>query len=219
MQYIHTHTGKNNQGLTLVELIVAMAMATIVSVALVSIFTTQSRTQAAQENIISMQQNLRAALYLMGRDLRMAGYRGPDPASAPAAGFLTATASAISFTMVDDATNALTTVSYEYFDSDGDDVNDAIRRSDGATTNELVAENIDGVEFYYTLESGAQTTTPTTLGNIRSVDITILARTNRNDRDFSNTTTYTPASGIPWGPYDDGRRRRIGEGVVLFRNI
>ncbi|BCS97147.1 hypothetical protein DSLASN_27790 [Desulfoluna limicola] len=214
MKRIHTRTLDDDRGLTLVELIVALALATMVSLALVSTFTSYSRTRTVQENVIAMQQNLRAALYLMGRDLRMAGYRGPDPTSAPAAGFITANATTLSFSMVDETTNALTTVSYQY-----DGTSDTLRRSDGTMTNELVAENIDGVEYYYTLSDGSQSTTPTPLGNIRSVQIAILARTDRNDRDFSNATTYTRPSGATWGPYNDGRRRRLGESVILFRNM
>jgi type IV pilus assembly protein PilW len=219
MRCVNTHQREDHQGFTLVELLVALAMAAILSVALVAIFSSYTRTQTAQENVISMQQNLRAALYLMGRDLRMAGYRGPDPATAPAAGFLTANADNLSFTVLDDATHTLTTISYQFSDSDGDGTNDAILRSDGTMANELVAENIDGVEFFYTLADGSQSTTPGTLGNIRSVEISILARTNRNDPNFSNTTTYPTRSLATWGPYDDGRRRRMGESVILFRNM
>jgi len=219
MDRLHNRILDDDRGLTLVELLVALALAAMVSLALVSTFTSYSRTRTVQENVIAMQQNLRAALYLMGRDLRMAGYRGPNPTSAPAAGFVTANATTFSFTVVDDTTNTLTTISYQYFDSDGDGTNDALRRSDGTMTNELVAENIDGVEFYYTLSDGTQSTTPTPLGNIRSVEVAVLARTNRNDPDFSNATTYSKPSGTFWGPYNDGRRRRLGESVVLFRNM
>lgn len=219
MRHVTTRPLKDDQGLTLVELLVALAMSAILSVALVATFASYSRTQTAQNNVISMQQNLRAALYLMGRDLRMAGYQGPDPASAPAAGFLTANADSLSFTVLDDATNTLTTISYEFFDSDEDETKDAIQRSDEAMTDVLVAEDIDGVEFNYTLSDGSQTTTPGTLGNIRSVEITILARAHRNDPNFSNTKPYTTASGATWGPYNDGRRRRIGESFILFRNM
>jgi type IV pilus assembly protein PilW len=219
MRRITTHPFEQDQGLTLVELLVALAMAAILSVALVASFSSYSRTQTAQENVISMQQNLRAALYLMSRDLRMAGYNGPNPAGAPSpAGFTTASADTLSFTALNDATNTLTTITYEFFDSNSDGTKDAIRRSDGTMTDELVAEGIDGVEFFYTMIGGGQSTSPGTLANIRSVQITILACTNRNDTNFSNTTTYTTPSGATWTP-NDGRRRRMGESVILLRNM
>jgi len=107
MNRLHNRILDDDRGLTLVELLVALALAAMVSLALVSTFTSYSRTRTVQENVIAMQQNLRAALYLMGRDLRMAGYRGPNPTSAPAAGFVTANATTFSFTVVDDTTNTL----------------------------------------------------------------------------------------------------------------
>lgn len=212
-----THPTRNNHGLTLVELMVALALATLVSISLIAIFTGYLRTQTAQEHLISMQQNLRAALYLMGRDLRMAGYRGADPAGAPAAGFLTAQADALSFTFLDDASGTLTTISYTYLDSDGDGSKDLIRRNDG-TNNEIIAEDIDGVEFYYTLDTGGQTTTPASPNGIRSVEITILARTETDEASFTNTATYNAPSGTSWGPYNDEKRRRMGTQFILFRN-
>lgn len=212
MRPVTKRPSQNDQGLTLVELLVALAMATILSVALVATFASYSRTSVAQENVLSMQQNLRAALYLMGRDLRMAGYRGSDPSSAPSAGFVTANADNLSFTVLDDATNTLTTITYTF-------TNNTIQRSDGTMTNEVIAEAIQDVEFYYTSSGGGQSTTPGTLGNIESVEITVLARTKKNDPDFSNNTTYTTPSSDTWGPYDDGRRRRMGESVILLRNM
>lgn len=221
MRPIPTRPLEGNHGLTLLELIVALALATVVSVALISTFTAFSRSQTAQSNILAMQQNLRAALYLMGRDLRMAGYRGPDPASAPAAGFTAATSNALTFTMVNDDTNTLDAVTYDFVDSDGNGTKDVIRRSDATTTNAVVAEDIDGVEFYYTLDGGSQTIAPTAgdLAAIRSVTITVLARAHRNDREFSNTETYTTASLATWGPFNDGRRRRLEQSVIRFRNM
>lgn len=212
-----THPDRTNHGLTLVELLVALALATLVSISLIAIFTSYLRTQTAQEHLINMQQNLRAALYLMGRDLRMAGYKGPNPAGAPAAGFLTAQADALSFTFLDDASGTLTAISYTYLDSDGDGTKDLIRRNDG-TSNEIIAEDIDGVEFYYTLDAGGQTTTPASPNSIRSVDITILARTETDEANFTNTATYKTPSGTTWGPYNDGKRRRMGDNFILFRN-
>ncbi len=212
MRPVTKRPSQNDQGLTLVELLVALAMATILSVALVATFASYSRTSVAQENVLSMQQNLRAALYLIGRDLRMAGYRGSDPASAPSAGFVTANADNLSFTVLDDATNTLTTITYTF-------TNNTIQRNDGGLANEVVAEAIEDVEFYYTSSGGGQSTTPGTLGNIESVEITILARTNKNDPDFSSNTTYTTPSTDTWGPYNDGRRRRLGKSVILLRNM
>jgi len=64
----------NNRGFTLVELMIAMAMAGIVSAAILMAFNSQQKTQVSQQLVVEMQQDLRAALYLMQQDIRMAGH-------------------------------------------------------------------------------------------------------------------------------------------------
>lgn len=64
----------NNRGFTLVELMIAMAIAGIVSAAILMAFNSQQKTQVSQQLVVEMQQDLRAALYLMQQDIRMAGH-------------------------------------------------------------------------------------------------------------------------------------------------
>ena len=82
-------------GFTLVELIVAMAMAVIVMGALYSTFKSQQDSYVNQEVVAEMQQNLRAALYMMARDIRIAGY---DPSELADAGIVSAGPNSINFT-------------------------------------------------------------------------------------------------------------------------
>lgn len=67
-----------------------------------------------------------------------------------------------------------------------------------------IAENIEAVEFYYTLNDGTQTLTPTgaELFQVRSVQVSILARSEQRDTAYVNTTEYIPASSA--APIDDG---------------
>jgi type IV pilus assembly protein PilW len=82
-------------GFTLTELIVAMAMAVIVMGALYSTFKSQQDSYVNQEVVAEMQQNLRAALYMMARDIRIAGY---DPSELADAGIVSAGPNSINFT-------------------------------------------------------------------------------------------------------------------------
>ena len=66
--------GKSIRGFSLVELVVAMAVAAIVLGALHSVFTYQRKSLALQDRSVEAQQNARAALQLMTRDIVMAGY-------------------------------------------------------------------------------------------------------------------------------------------------
>ena len=64
-------------GLTLVELMVALAIAFIVIGAVYQAFTSQQRTYNIQDQVAEAQQNARVAMNILMRDLRMAGYGKP----------------------------------------------------------------------------------------------------------------------------------------------
>jgi len=67
--------GKNNIGLTLIELMIAMAISILVMASIYQVFRTHQKAQATQQLVVEMQQNARAALTLMKREIRMAGYK------------------------------------------------------------------------------------------------------------------------------------------------
>ncbi|MDP3286270.1 MAG: prepilin-type N-terminal cleavage/methylation domain-containing protein [Desulfobacterales bacterium] len=64
----------NDKGITLIELMVAMAIAGIVLMVIYSAYHTQSTIYRTQSVELAMQQNLRGAVYLLESEIRMAGY-------------------------------------------------------------------------------------------------------------------------------------------------
>ncbi|MBW2172945.1 MAG: prepilin-type N-terminal cleavage/methylation domain-containing protein [Deltaproteobacteria bacterium] len=64
----------SNQGFTLIEILVVMALGLVVLGAVLSIFIKQNETSTAQQEITYAQQNVRAAMDLMVREIRNAGY-------------------------------------------------------------------------------------------------------------------------------------------------
>jgi len=66
------------RGLTLVELMVALAIAFIVIGAVYQAFTSQQRTYTIQDQVAEAQQNARVAMNILMRDLRMAGFGRPE---------------------------------------------------------------------------------------------------------------------------------------------
>ncbi|MBV5340688.1 MAG: prepilin-type N-terminal cleavage/methylation domain-containing protein [Deltaproteobacteria bacterium] len=66
---LNTHRG----GFTLVEILVVMAMIGVVMGAVYSLYITNMRTAYTSDNTVEVQQNLRIAMDVVTRDLRMAG--------------------------------------------------------------------------------------------------------------------------------------------------
>jgi len=65
---------KRCRGLTLIELLVAMAISAILIAALYRTFIGQHRIYTVQEQVVDMQQNARVAINRMMREIRMAGF-------------------------------------------------------------------------------------------------------------------------------------------------
>jgi len=83
-------------GYSLVELLITIAITGIVMAAVYSAYNTQQKSYANQEQIATMQQNIRAAMYYMEREIRLAGY---DPTGDANATIITASPSSINFTV------------------------------------------------------------------------------------------------------------------------
>lgn len=71
---------KSHRGLTIVELMIAMVMGLVVLSAVLELFIHHNRTNSAQQEVAYAQQNVRAAMELMARDIRGAGYNPTDTA-------------------------------------------------------------------------------------------------------------------------------------------
>lgn len=240
-----------NRGFTLIELLVAMVVAMLVMAAIYAAYQAQQRTYFAQDQVVEMQMNGRAALSMLMREIRMAGY---DPTKSSGAGITAANSHSITFShdLTDDAGTG---------DGDGDIADpgenvifgfatgvdilpnpdpDGIpdqtingvhvaaplaRSTDGGATYELIAENIQAIEFQYLDLADAVTTNP---AEVRSVQISILVRANLPDKNYTDGKTYTPASGVAWdlngaatpgNAANDNYRRKLLITTVQCRNI
>ena len=72
----------NQKGFTLVDILVGLAMASVLMVAMVSLFTTMGRSYTTQNVAADVQQVARAGVELMIQEMRMAGF---DPSGSAAA--------------------------------------------------------------------------------------------------------------------------------------
>jgi type IV pilus assembly protein PilW len=74
-EIIKTSNGAASQkGFTIVELLVAMAISLVVMGAIYSTYRSQQASYIVQDQVAKTQQNLRAAMYTLVRDIQMAGY-------------------------------------------------------------------------------------------------------------------------------------------------
>lgn len=207
---------KNSHGFTLIELMITVAISTLVIVLISSIYSNQQKVRNTQESVVDIQQNLRAGVYLIGQELRMAGY---DPTNKAKARIIAATATQVRFTQ--DVTDNAGTA--EDGDGDTNDPNENITLNFNAPTNTLqrsstaggplqpMIQNVDQLEFRYRLDDGSVTLTPAAnkRDNIRAIEISLLVRAATPEQGFLNNQTYRSASGAAWVVNDNFRRRLL----------
>jgi type IV pilus assembly protein PilW len=164
-------------GFTLVELMVAMTVGLIVLAAIYNIFIVQNKSFDVEEQISEMQQNARAAMDIMTREIRMAGY---DSNSNAAAKIITASASTLSFSV--DVPSDNTTITYAF-----DSGLKKITRTEGGGGAQPLAENIQAMSFTYYDTNGNVTAVA---ADIRQIKIDITARTSKADAKYSANGGY-----------------------------
>lgn len=184
---------KSDAGFTLIELLIAMAVGLVVLGATYGVFILHSKTFGNQEQIAEMQQNARAAMDIMTREIRMAGY---DPLGSAGAGIVSAASDSINFTL-----DITSTSGPDAPDGDTDDPNENItyslytvdgiqklgRKSTAGAVNQPVAEHIQSLAFQYWDANG---NTTATVANIRRIRVTITGKTAKPDPDYSPNSGY-----------------------------
>jgi type IV pilus assembly protein PilW len=75
-KYIYFEGTTRQQGVTLVELLIAMLLGVLILAGVIQIFLSAQKSFRLQENLSRVQENGRFAMQFLSRDLRMAGYSG-----------------------------------------------------------------------------------------------------------------------------------------------
>lgn len=159
---------KRENGFTLLELLVVMALSGIVMAAIYATFLSQQRSYRMTEQVVAVQQNLRGAMYFMERELRIAGYDPRRTNDFGVTAIPAIAAQSITFTMDTATENGIIdpgeTITYQYNAGAN-----TLTRDAGAGA-QVIAENITGL----TLTGMTGTGVATTVGaNVRWVDVTI----------------------------------------------
>ena len=166
-------SSQQEKGFTLIELLVALAVSGIVLAGLTTLFTSSTEIYTSQDQIVRLEQDLRATMDMMARGIRMAGL---DPTGCGCAVFFDPTnATSISFRMDYNSNGNCTdegpeeSLSYSFSSADNE------IQEDG----ERIATDIVSLDLCYWLQGGANCITdpdPNDLNDIRRVDITICGR-------------------------------------------
>jgi type IV pilus assembly protein PilW len=187
-------TETDNRGFTLMELVVAMGIGMVILGSIAGTFMTQTKFYNAQEQVNEMQQNARAAMDLMTREVKLAGYKPRGTESFTGVSYST-TELRIRANLngyLDDLNGGNATIndsSDEHVVYTFDSANKQIKRAYGVigATPEVIASNIESFTFGYLNSSGAATTTE---ANIRQVSLNITARTSKPDPNLSTNNGY-----------------------------
>jgi type IV pilus assembly protein PilW len=168
----------NEQGFTIVELVVGLAIGLILLGVAVKIFLVQQRAYNVQDQLNEMQQNIRSAIDMIVRETKMAGYN-PTGASFNGITYNTSQLQILADLNGDGLlTGANEDITYSYDGTDSQIVRDI------GAGGQPVAENIQAFSFSYLDANGSSTTTS---ADIRQIDITITGRTSKTDptREFA----------------------------------
>lgn len=174
----------SEKGFTLVELLTAIVPSLIVLGAVTSTFIIQNRSYEQQAHVVEMQENVRAGMQMMTRELVMAGY---DPIGAAGAGIVSANADSIRFTMDlnsdGDVSDSNEDVTYALDATD----KQLTRRGTGIDTATPLAENIQELSFTY-YDSNNSTTS--VVEKMRRITIHLTVRTRKPDPHYSSNNGY-----------------------------
>lgn len=228
---------KKNLGFTLLELLVALSVSAIIMTAVYAAYRSQQKSYVIQEEVAALQQNLRTAIFFMSNQIREAGCN-PSDTDINRPGILTAGVDEIHFTADLRGNTSSTTpndpdgdtddpyenVTYSLYTSGGIQ-NLGIQSTDGATVQPVI-ENVDALNFVYLQEDGTRLdddgagNVTTNISNIRSVDLTLVVRANREDPDYTDTNAYENQWGdVVLAAQNDHFRRRMLNMRITARNL
>ncbi len=176
--------GRRQGGFTLIELLIAIAVTMIVAVGLFSLYDTFFKQTHVQDMVLEAQQNARAAINLLERELVNAGYGGGT-----ADIFTVANLDEIEFRYTDPATETelsptagqLLVVDF-YIDTVGG-VDYLVRRVNNLTTSTIATEKViphvqNFAITYFDMNGGAAATaTQADRNTIRFISITLVTET------------------------------------------
>ena len=161
----------DKKGFSLIEIMVAIAIMSVLSIAMMKTYTGFTRVYTTQEVAAGVQQDLRASLNIMTQDIRMAGF---DPLDTDNFGVEVATATNIRITSDTDVDGVIDDSVFERvtynFNAGTNRLEQVLYETTGSEVTQPVVDNVTNVAFTYLDEDNNVTAT---LADIRTVTISM----------------------------------------------
>ncbi len=171
LQKVRKTDWRSAGGFSIIELLVAMAVLSIIVAGAVNVFTTFSRLATSQDVAAGVQQSVRIAIDFMVGDIQMAGL---DPVNTTSAGIEVATATNIRVTSDRNLDGGIDDFDYErityVYDSANNQLDRILYEGTGSQNNQSVIGNVTALTFTYLDSNDAVTGT---LASIRTVNISL----------------------------------------------
>ena len=165
----------NKKGITLIELLVALVISAITIAGIYRMFISQGKAYTVQDQVVEVQQNIRMAMEILSRDLRMTGFDDDNDNSDVL----------IANPLVTPVQASDITINYEYYDRTlmteaqkyqsrlvrywRDGVTSELKRQltvDGVPNpEEIILENVDALTFTYGVDANNDGTMDDQNGN------------------------------------------------------
>lgn len=170
---------RQEAGFTLMELLVAVTLSLIAMAAIYSAYVTQQRAYETTQDVTAIQQNLRAGMYFLEKDLRMAGY---DPQDSGSFGFTNMAAQSFKYTWDADEDGYLDATT-EYVSYKFESPEPTLERDRGDGSYNDIASDLTNVTFYYYDSSGV---TAMSTNTIRTVKVFMTAERGGHERTLKS---------------------------------
>lgn len=236
---------KHQQGLTLVELMVAATISLLLMAGVIQVFLSSNVSHNLQNGLGRLQENARAAMDILSLNISMAGYTitsglTPAPATINTANTLdNATANTdLDFTVANGKASDVIDISYE---STLDCLNQAVAGNiatdryyldgtnlmclgNGSATASIIAEGIENMQILYGEDNDSDgianryiNAANIAANPIVSVRIALLVSTVETS-GTTDTATYTLLNAPPVGPLNDNLLRKVFTRTIILRN-
>ena len=153
----------HERGITLIELLIALAIFGTMIGAIYRVFIAQARAYTVQDQVVEVQQDIRGAMELMLRDLRMAGFQteafnSPVITNTPVVTPLQNNSITVHYEYIAGATTMINQVTYSLQAGAGGSLNlvytltQTPQAGPPVTTTETILQNVSALNFTYGID-------------------------------------------------------------------